>query len=234
MSMTFDPVPAGVYPDLLYPAYRSTAKRGPTQPPLRVKDALAASGAPRFAPALVKPIDADLTKHGTGAPLGEKIVVTGRVVDEDGKPVRDSLVEVWQCNAAGRYFHRRDQHDAPLDPNFHGFGKFRTDADGRYRFVTIKPGPYPWGNHDKAWRPAHIHFSLFGSAFTQRLVTQMYFPNDPLFPYDPILQAVTDDAARQRLVATYDHALSVPEFSLGYHWDIVLDGPNATWIEEGR
>ena len=154
MTMTFDPVPAGVYPDLHHAAYKSTARRGPRQPPLRVRDAAAVSGVPRFAPSLFKPFDADLTRHGAGAPLGEKIVVTGRVTDEDGRPVRDSLVEVWQCNSAGRYFHSRDQHDAPLDPNFHGHGKFMTDADGRYRFVSIKPGPYPWGNHPKAWRPA--------------------------------------------------------------------------------
>jgi protocatechuate 3,4-dioxygenase beta subunit len=148
--------------------------------------------------------------------------------------VRRQLIEIWQANSAGRYAHQREQHDAPLDPNFTGVGRTLTDAAGRYRFTTVQPGPYPWRNHVNAWRPAHIHFSVFGAAFTQRLVTQMYFPNDPLLPYDPILQSVTDDAARQRLVAAYDHSLSVPEFSLGYHWDIVLDGPAATWIEEGR
>jgi protocatechuate 3,4-dioxygenase beta subunit len=226
--MTFDPVPAGVYPDLLYPAYRSTARRGPTQPPLRVKDALAASGAPRFAPALVKPLDADLTRHGTGAPLGEKIVVTGRVVDEDGKPVRNSLVEVWQANSAGRYWHKRDQHAAPLDPNFYGLGKMLTDDEGRYRFITIKPGPYPWGNHDKAWRPAHIHFSMFGNVYAQRLVTQMYFPSDPLFEFDPIFNSIPDAAARQRLISRFSLEETVGSEMLGYVFDIVLRGRNAT------
>ncbi len=148
--------------------------------------------------------------------------------------MRGQLIEIWQANSAGRYAHQREQHDAPLDPNFTGVGRTLTDDSGFYRFTTIQPGPYPWRNHVNAWRPAHIHFSMFGTAFTQRLVTQMYFPSDPLFPYDPIIQSVTDDVARQRLVATYDHSLSVPEFSMGYHWDIVLDGPNATWVEEGR
>ena len=147
------------------------------------------------------------------------------MLDRDGRPVRGQLVEIWQANAAGRYAHLRDQHPAPLDPNFTGVGRCLTDDDGTYEFTTVKPGAYPWRNHDNAWRPAHIHFSLFGTAFTQRLVTQMYFPGDPLFAYDPILQSVTDEAARDRLVATYDHDLSMPEWSLGYQWDIVLDGP---------
>jgi protocatechuate 3,4-dioxygenase, beta subunit len=228
MTMTFDPVPAGVYPDLLHAGYKSTAKRGPRLAPLRVRDAAAVSGVPHFAPSLFKPLDADLTRHGAGAPLGEKIVVTGRVTDEDGKPVRDSLVEVWQCNSAGRYFHSRDQHDAPLDPNFHGHGKFMTDADGRYRFVSIKPGPYPWGNHPKAWRPAHIHFSLFGNVLAQRLVTQMYFANDPLFAFDPIFQSVPDVAARERLCAHLSMDETVGEEMLGYVFDIVLRGRDAT------
>ena len=163
-----------------------------------------------------------------GAPLGEKIVVTGRVTDEDGRPVRDSLVEVWQCNAAGRYWHKKDQHDAPLDPNFFGFGKLLTDAEGRYRFVTIKPGPYPWGNHDKAWRPAHIHFSLFGNVLAQRLVTQMYFAGDPLFDYDPIYQSIPDPAARLRLSAHLDMGETVGAEMLGYRFDIVLRGRGAT------
>jgi protocatechuate 3,4-dioxygenase beta subunit len=156
------------------------------------------------------------------------------VLDRDGRPIRGQLVEIWQANASGRYPHQRDDHPAPLDPNFTGVGRCLTDGEGRYTFTTIKPGPYPWRNHVNAWRPAHIHFSLFGAAFTQRLVTQMYFPGDPLFPYDPILQSVTDERARKRLVAAYDHDLSKPEWTLGYRWDIVLDGPAATWIEEGR
>ena len=229
--MKFDPVPSGVYPTLVYPPYGSTVKRGPKQPPVRVKAPTATERLPVFNPALVKPIDADLTTQGRAAPLGEKIVLSGRVVDEDGKPVRRSLVEVWQCNSAGRYFHSRDQHDAPLDPNFYGFGKFYTDDDGRYRFVTIKPGPYPWGNHPKAWRPAHIHFSLFGNAHAQRLVTQMYFPNDPLFAFDPIYQSIEDPAARDRLSARFSMDETVGDEMLGYVWDIVLRGRGATPFE---
>jgi len=229
--MKFDPVPSGVYPTLVYPPYGSTVKRGPKQPPVRVKAPTATERLPAFNPALVKPIDADLTAQGRAAPLGEKIVLSGRVVDEDGKPVRRSLVEVWQCNSAGRYFHSRDQHDAPLDPNFYGFGKFYTDDDGRYRFVTIKPGPYPWGNHPKAWRPAHIHFSLFGNAHAQRLVTQMYFPNDPLFAFDPIYQSIEDPAARDRLSARFSMDETVGDEMLGYVWDIVLRGRGATPFE---
>jgi protocatechuate 3,4-dioxygenase beta subunit len=183
---------------------------------------LAASGR------VILPNDTDLTVHGHGAPLGEKIVVSGVVRDEDGTPVRNSLVEVWQANSAGRYWHERDQHDAPLDPNFYGVGKMLTDGEGRYRFITIKPGPYPWGNHDKAWRPAHIHFSLFGNVYAQRLVTQMYFPSDPLFDFDPIFQSVPDAAARQRLVSRFSLEETVGGEMLGYEFDIVLRGRNAT------
>ena len=157
--------------------------------------------------------------------------VTGRVLDGDGGPVRHQLVEVWQANAGGRYVHERDQHPAPLDPNFTGMGRCLTDADGAYTFTTIKPGPYPWKNHRNAWRPAHIHFSLFGTDFTQRLVTQMYFPGDPLFALDPIYQAILDPAARARLVAAYDHDVSEPEWCTGYRWDIVLSGSTRTPLE---
>jgi protocatechuate 3,4-dioxygenase beta subunit len=162
------------------------------------------------------------------------MTVTGRVLDRRGRPVRGQLIEIWQANASGRYAHQREQHPAPLDPNFTGYGRCLTDDEGRYQFTTIKPGPYPWANHLNAWRPAHIHFSIFGTAFTQRLITQMYFPGDPLFPYDPIFNSIPDERARQRLVATYDHELTVPELSLGFRWDIVLDGPAATWIEDGK
>ena len=226
--MKFDPVADGVYPELIYPAYKSTLKRGPTQPPLRIRADLAVGTNLTASPALILPHDMDLTEHGQSQPLGEKIVVTGRVLDEDGKPVRNSLLEVWQCNAAGRYWHKRDQHDAPLDPNFYGFGKMLTDDDGRYRFVTIKPGPYPWGNHSKAWRPAHIHFSMFGNIYAQRLVTQMYFPSDPLFDFDPIFQSVPDLAARDRLISRFSLAETVDDKMLGYEFDIVLRGRDAT------
>jgi protocatechuate 3,4-dioxygenase beta subunit len=146
--------------------------------------------------------------------------------------VRNQLLEVWQANSSGRYVHKRDQHPAPLDPNFTGVGRTLTGDDGSYRFVTIKPGPYPWKNHRNAWRPAHIHFSLFGHAFTQRLVTQMYFPGDPLFALDPIYQSIPDQAARDRLIATYDHNLTEPEWATGYRWDIVLTGSTSTWMED--
>lgn len=229
--MKFDTVETGVYPDLIYPPYRSTVKRGPTRPPLRIRAAAPVQTNLSAAASLILPHDMDLTAQGQGEPLGEKIVVTGRVLDEDGKPIRNSLLEVWQCNSAGRYWHKRDQHDAPLDPNFYGFGKMLTDDEGRYRFVTIKPGPYPWGNHDKAWRPAHIHFSMFGNVYAQRLVTQMYFPSDPLFDYDPIFQSIPDAGARQRLVSRFSLEQTVSDKMLGYEFDIVLRGRDATPME---
>lgn len=223
------------HPSRGYAPYRSTVLRHPRQPLAVVRDpeAVELSG-PAFGSTDVTALDADLTRQHPGEPLGERITVTGRVLDRSGRPVRGQLVEIWQANASGRYAHQGDQHPAPLDPHFTGAGRCLTDDQGRYSFTTVKPGAYPWRNHANAWRPAHIHFSLFGTAFTQRLVTQMYFPGDPLFAYDPILQSVTDNDARERLVARYEHELSCPEQSLGYRWDIVLDGPAATWIEEGR
>jgi protocatechuate 3,4-dioxygenase beta subunit len=190
--------------------------------------------APVFGQRDVDPLEADLTIQGGGEPIGERIRITGRVLDGDGRPVGGQLVEVWQANAAGRYIHKRDQHPAPIDPNFTGVGRTITGDDGSYSFLTIKPGPYPWRNHRNAWRPAHVHFSLFGTEFTQRLVTQMYFPGDPLFPLDPIYQAITNQAARDRLVAAYDHDVSEHEWLLGYRWDIVLTGSHATPLEEGH
>nr|WP_283134733.1 protocatechuate 3,4-dioxygenase subunit beta [Rhizohabitans arisaemae] len=228
-------LPGRIHPDRDYPPYRSTVLRHPKQSLVVVRDpeAVELSG-PVFGVTDVLGHDADLTRQHRGEPLGERITVTGRVLDRDGHPIRGQLVEVWQANAAGRYAHGGDRHPAPLDPNFTGAGRCLTDDEGRYTFTTMRPGAYPWRNHRNAWRPAHIHFSLFGTAFTQRLVTQMYFPGDPLHARDPILRAVADEKARRRLIADYDHDLSVPEWSLGYRWDIVLDGPAATWIEEGR
>ena len=226
--MEFDTVAPGTHPTLIYPPYKSTIKRGPALPALRIHAPQPASTNFPVGAGLILPNDTDLTAHGDGQPLGEKIVVTGRVFDEDGKPVRNSLVEVWQANSAGRYWHKRDQHEAPLDPNFYGVGKMLTDDEGRYRFVTIKPGPYPWGNHDKAWRPAHIHFSMFGNVYAQRLVTQMYFPSDPLFEFDPIFQSIPDAAARQRLISRFSLEETVGSEMLGYVFDIVLRGRNAT------
>ncbi|MGW8950350.1 protocatechuate 3,4-dioxygenase subunit beta [Streptomyces sp. NPDC055709] len=230
-----DAVKPAHHPRRDFAPYRSTVLRHPRLPLVPVGDPEAAE---RHGPVLgarsTGAGDADLTRQHTGEPLGERITVTGRVLDRAGRPVRGQLVEVWQANAAGRYAHERDRHPAPLDPNFTGVGRCVTDDEGRYAFTTIRPGAYPWRNHVGAWRPAHIHFSLFGTAFTQRLVTQMYFPGDPLFPYDPILQSVTHPAARERLVAAYDHGLSRPEWSLGYRWDIVLDGPAATLPDPGE
>ena len=186
---------------------------------------------PVFGRVRVRPEDADLTRQHAGEPVGERIMVKGRVLDADGRPVRDTLVEVWQANAAGRYVDAADDHPAPLDPNFTGAGRCLTDAEGRYRFVTVKPGAYPWRNHENAWRPAHIHFSLFGPRLASRVVTQMYFPGDPLMPYDPILNSVPDARGRERLVAQLDMESTVPEWSLAYRWDVVLRGREATPVD---
>ncbi|HXY80538.1 MAG TPA: protocatechuate 3,4-dioxygenase subunit beta [Gaiellaceae bacterium] len=217
-----------------YPGYRSTRWRAPKRPLVSLPEELHELAGPVFGPQALGPLDHDLTRQHEGAPLGERIVVHGRVVDEDGRAVRGALVEVWQANSAGRYHHVVDQHPAPLDPNFTGAGRCLTDDEGRYRFVTIKPGSYPWGNHENAWRPAHIHFSLFGHAFTQRLVTQMYFPGDPLFVFDPIFNSVRDPNSRALLVSRFDIDATQPEWALAYEWDIVLGrgGAGTTPLEE--
>lgn len=219
----------GTQPEYLHPPYASTAKRSPTRPLVLMPQTLSEVTGPVFGhDAVGDGPQADLTKQHAGEPLGERIIVSGRVLDENGAPVPHTLVEVWQCNAAGRYLHVNDRHDAPLDPNFSGCGRMLTDAEGRYRLVTIKPGAYPWRNHYNAWRPAHIHFSLFGRAFLTRLVTQMYFPGDPLLPVDPIFNSTSDALVRDRLVSTLDWETTQPEFALGYRFDIVLRGRDAT------
>ena len=205
-----------------YPGYRSTRWRAPTRPLASLPEELHALDGPVFGESTLAPTDNDLTRQHDGEPLGERIVVSGRVLDDRGRPLRGALVEVWQANAGGRYRHDVDRHPAPLDPNFSGAGRCLTDDEGRYRFTTIKPGAYPWRNHDNAWRPAHIHFSLFGRAFEQRLVTQMYFPGDPLFPYDPIFNSVRDPKSRELLVARFDLASTEPEWALAFEWDIVM------------
>ncbi len=205
-----------------HPEYRSTALRAPRKPLLPLPHTLSELTGPVFGEGALGELDADLTRQHPGEPLGERIVVSGRVLESDGRPVRNALVEIWQANAAGRYVHENDRHPAPVDPNFTGAGRCLTDADGHYRFTTIKPGAYPWRNHPNGWRPAHIHLSLFGRAFTQRLVTQMYFPGDPLFEFDPIFQSVRDQKARERLVSTFDWETTAPEWALGYRFDVVL------------
>ncbi len=231
-----DPVPykpeeEGVWPPTLFPPYTSTVKRAPRQPLVYIPQTLSEVTGPVYGHSKLAVDDHDLTKHHKGEPLGERIIVTGRVLGDDGCPVPNTLVEIWQCNAAGRYRHHGDQHDAPLDPNFSGGGRVLTDAQGNYKFITIKPGAYPWRNHQNAWRPAHIHFSLFGPAFVTRLVTQMFFPGDPLLALDPIMMSVPDPVARDRMICKFDIGLTKPEWALGYRHDIVLRGRNATPME---
>jgi protocatechuate 3,4-dioxygenase, beta subunit len=221
----------GAQPPTLHPAYTSTVKRAPQQPPVRLPHTLSEVTGPRWDRSILRTSDHDLTRQHGGEPLGERIIVTGRVLDEDGRPVGGTLIEIWQANAAGRYAHPADRHDAPLDPHFTGTGRVVTDEDGRYRVVTIKPGAYPWRNHHNAWRPAHVHFSLFGPAFATRLVTQMYFPGDPLIAMDPVLGGIPDAEARARLVASFDIEATAPDWALGYRFDIVLRGRAATPME---
>ena len=214
-----------------WPDYVGTRLRHPKRPLVILPHTDTELSGPVFGDGAVGELDHDLTRQAAGDPLGERIVVTGRVLDSAGRPVRETLVEIWQANADGRYAHRVDQHPAPLDPNFHGAGRCLTDAEGLYRFVTVKPGCYPWQNHPNAWRPAHIHFSVFGRAFANRLVTQMYFPGDPLFEFDPIFQSVRDPKARERMISRFDLETTEPEWALGFRYDIVLGGPAATPME---
>lgn len=225
--------PDGAQPPLDYPPYRSTSLRHPKHPLVYLPHTVTEITGPQLAAGRGAPeLDLDLTRQHEGEPIGEPITVSGRVLDTEGKPLRGTLVEIWQANSAGRYRHRVDRWAAPLDPNFSGAGRCVTDGEGRYHFRTIKPGPYPWSNHDNAWRPAHIHFSLLGRAFAQRLVTQMYFPGDPLFPYDPVFNAVPDERARERLISRFSLDDSEPSASLAYDFDIYLRGPDATPFEE--
>jgi len=223
--------PEGVHPPNDTPAYRSTELRHPKQPLVIIPHTLSELTGPVYGYGKIGPVDHDLTRQHAGEPLGERIVIAGRVLDEDGRPVPHTLVEIWQTNAAGRYRHRIDTHPAPIDPNFTGAGRTVTDDEGRYRFITVKPGAYPWHNHPNAWRPAHVHFSLFGQNFTTRLITQMYFPGDPLLPLDPVFNSVPDSRARQRLLSIIDLDLTEQGRALGYRYDIVLRGSDATPIE---
>lgn len=227
-----DPKQEETQPRLNYPPYRSSLLRHPTKDLHHTDPETIELHSPAFGHRDVHQLESDLTIQHNGEPLGERIVIRGRVLDGNGRPVRNQLIEVWQANASGRYIHKRDQHPAPIDPNFSGVGRAITGDDGTYEFTTIKPAPYPWKNHHNAWRPAHVHFSLFGTDFTQRMITQMYFPGDPLFALDPIYQSITDQKARDRLVATYDHSITSHEWNTGYRWDIILTGSQQTWMEE--
>lgn len=221
-------------PPYLHPPYVSTQKRAPLKPLILLPNSLAHAAGPVFGHDLIRPTDSDLTKQHAGEPLGERIIVSGKVLDENGRPVPGALVELWQANAAGRYRHHIDNHPAPLDPNFSGCGRVLTDDAGRYSFVSIKPGAYPWKNHENAWRPAHIHLSFFGAGLLSRLVTQMYFPGDPLLPFDPIYNSIPDENARTRLISTFDWPTTKPEHAVGFRFDVVLRGSKATPMESNH
>ncbi|MDT7725367.1 MAG: protocatechuate 3,4-dioxygenase, beta subunit [Actinomycetota bacterium] len=224
--------PEGTQPPLDSPGYGSTALRHPQQPLVLLPQKLTEITGPVLGPGRLGELDNDLTRQHAGEPQGQRIIVGGRLLDGNGRPVRNSLVEIWQANAGGRYRHNLDRWPSPVDPNFDGVGRTLTDDEGRYEFTTIKPGAYPWKNHHNAWRPAHIHFSVFGSAFTQRLVTQMYFPDDPLFSQDPVFNSVPDEKARQRMISKFDFSRTQPEWALGFEFDIVLRGRDASVFEE--
>ena len=221
-----------VDPPLLYPDYVATRTRAPKRPLLLLPHTLSEVTGPVYGHERIGELDHDLTQQHPGAPLGERIILHGQVLDGDARPVRGTLVEIWQANAAGRYHHIVDGHPAPLDPNFTGAGRCLTDDDGRYRFITIKPGAYPWPNHPNAWRAQHIHVSVFGPAFATRLVTQMYFPGDPLFFQDPIFHSVRDPRDRDRMIASFDLDNTVEEWALAYRFDVVLRGREATPMED--
>ena len=230
--MTIRKIPGMTHPPLLCPDYKSTIERAPRKPLVPLPQGATELSAPRFGESVLYPGHDDLTRQVQGGEAaGQRIVVIGRVLDENGDPLPRTLVEVWQCNAAGRYHHDKDNHDAPLDPYFIGGGRMMTDDKGVYRFTSIKPGAYPWRNHHNAWRPAHIHFSVFGRTMLERLITQMYFPGDPLLGYDPIFNGVPSERARERLISHFDLEVTQPEWALGYHFDIVLRGPEATPLQ---
>jgi protocatechuate 3,4-dioxygenase beta subunit len=227
----YRPLHPGTQPDHLHLPYVSSIKRSPTKPQIRIPFTLSEVTGPSFRPEIVQPKACDLTRQHSGEPLGERIIVSGRVLDENARPVANTVIEIWQANAAGRYQHEVDRHDAPLDPNFTGSGHAITNEHGEYRFVTIRPGEYPWRNHYNAWRAAHIHFSLFGPSFATRLVTQMYFPGDSLIPFDPIFNCTADEKARNRLISVFDWETTIPERALGYRFDLILRGREATPTE---
>jgi protocatechuate 3,4-dioxygenase beta subunit len=228
----YRPLHPGTQPDHLHLPYVSSIKRSPTKPQIHIPFTLSEVTGPSFPPEIAQPKACDLTRQHSAEPLGERIIVSGRVLDESARPLANTVVEIWQANAGGRYRHDVDQHDAPLDPNFTGSGQAITNERGEYRFVTIRPGEYPWRNHYNAWRAAHIHFSLFGPSFATRLVTQMYFPGDSLIPFDPIFNCTADEKARNRLISVFDWETTIPEHALGYRFDLILRGREATPMED--
>ncbi|MFD4192146.1 protocatechuate 3,4-dioxygenase subunit beta [Amycolatopsis thermoflava] len=223
--------PEGTHPPLDSPGYRSTALRHPKQPLVLLPQMLTEVTGPLLGPGRLGEFDNDLTRQHAEEPQGQRILVHGRLLDGDGRGIPNSLIEIWQANAGGRYRHIGDNWPAPLDPNFDGVGRTITDSAGRYEFTTIKPGAYPWKNHDNAWRPAHIHFSVFGQAFTQRLVTQMYFPDDPLFFQDPIFNSIPDEKARQRMISRFDYSRTTDHWALAFEFDIVVRGREQSVFE---
>lgn len=230
---SYSPRDWATHPPYRHDPYASTRLRGPTRPLVPLIHTLSEITGPIYGHGDIDPLDNDLTRNAakSGVALGERIIVSGRVLDDRGTPIPNTLIEVWQANAAGRYIHKVDQHDAPLDPNFLGAGRCVTDDSGGYSLTTIKPGAYPWPNHPNAWRPPHIHFSIFGPCIATRLVTQMYFPGDPLLKHDPIFNSVPDEEARNRLIARFSLDMTQPDWALGYEFNIVLRGRNETPME---
>ena len=219
-------------PPWLSPDLKATRLRAPRQPLVSLTHTLSEVTGPVFSHNTVQEHEKDLTTQLEEAPIGQRIILSGRVRDSDGRPVPNALLEIWQANSAGRYTHKWDTYEAPIDPNFSGVGRCLTDDAGTYRFVTIKPGPYPFANHFNAWRPAHIHFSVSGRGFVTRMVTQMYFPGDRLLTQDPVFNSIPDAKGRQRLICHFDLDATVADWANAYIFDIVLRGREATPMED--
>lgn len=222
------------HPPALTPSYKTSVARSPQYAPISLENTPSEITGPRFGHSDIDPLDNDLLKNyakPSESPIGERIIVHGRVLDENARPVPNTLVEVWQANAGGRYRHKKDTYLAPIDPNFGGCGRTMTDAEGYYYFRTVKPGAYPWRNGINDWRPAHIHLSVFGTGFAQRLITQLYFEGDPLIARCPIVQTIPDPAAIDQLTAKLDMNATIPLDTIAYRFDIVLRGRRSTLFE---